>query len=197
MDDQKSTSRPYLSDEEIVELYWQREECAIAQTDQKYGAYLTSVAYRIVEDRLDCEECLNDTYMGAWNAIPPARPTALKAFLATIMRRIAVNRYHKNRRKKTVPSEMTVSLAELEELWGDGGSVERDYDTARLGEVISNFISSLSQRERFVFMSRYYMVTPIDEIANALSLSRSSVNKELASIRSKLRDTLEKEGYLQ
>ena len=164
MDDQKSTSRPYLSDEEIVELYWQREECAIAQTDQKYGAYLTSVAYRIVEDRLDCEECLNDTYMGAWNAIPPARPTALKAFLATIMRRIAVNRYHKNRRKKTVPSEMTVSLAELEELWGDGGSVERDYDTARLGEVISNFISSLSQRERFVFMSRYYMVTPIDEI---------------------------------
>jgi len=185
-----------IDDEEIVELYWMREERAIRETDIKYGSYLNTVAYHIVHDALDCEECLNDTYMGAWNAMPPSRPQALKAFLTTIMRRVAVNRYHKNTRKKTVPSEMTVSLSELEELWSDGESTDRELDAARLGEVISEFLHGLSERERFVFISRYYLAKPIDAIAAQLQLSRSSVNKLLSAIRAELKNALEKEGYL-
>ena len=184
-----------VQDEEIVELYWMREERAIRETDLKYGSYLNAVAFNIVHDTLDCEECLNDTYMGAWNAIPPSRPQALKAFLTAIMRRIAVNRYHKNTRKKNVPSEMTVSLSELEELWSDSTNVEKEFDAARLGEIISGFLRGLNERERFIFISRYYMAKPMDEICAFLNLSRSSVQKSLANIRTKLKNTLEKEGY--
>ena len=188
-------NRVPLDDEEIVELYWQREERAIRETDAKYGSYLNTVALHIVHDALDCEECLNDTYIGAWNAMPPSRPQALKAFLTTIMRRVAVNRYHKNALKKHVPSEMTVSLSELGELWSDSTDVERSLDAARLGEVLSGFLRGLSERERFIFISRYYLSKPIDEIATRLRLSRSSVNKSLAALRAELKNVLIKEGY--
>ncbi|MBQ5361746.1 MAG: RNA polymerase subunit sigma-70, partial [Clostridia bacterium] len=92
-----------LADDEIVELYWQRDETAIRATDAKYKKHLMAIAYNIVHDARDCEECLNDTYLGAWNAIPPARPTALRAFLTTLMRRIAINRYYSNQRGSQVP----------------------------------------------------------------------------------------------
>ncbi len=185
-----------LDDTKIIELYWSRDEAAITATDVKYRKHLFSVAYHILGDRLDCEECLNDTYLGAWNAIPPQRPTALKAFLTTVMRRIAINRYHANRKKRAVPSEMTVSLNELEEFISDDGDPSADFEAARLGHIISQFLRSLSDRRRFIFMSRYYMAEPIDQIAKELHLSRSMVNKELAAIRSALKKTLESEGYI-
>ena len=111
----KKTARAPIDDEKIVELYWARDEKAIDETDFKYRKYLFSIAYNVLHDKLDCEECLNDTYLGAWNAIPPTRPNVLKAFLTTIVRRIAIKRYHSALRKKAVPSEMTVSLSELED----------------------------------------------------------------------------------
>lgn len=193
--DLKNIEHIPVKDEEIVELYWMREERAIRETDFKYGSYLNAVAYNIVHNALDCEECLNDTYMGAWNAIPPSRPQALKAFLTAIMRRIAVNRYHRNARKKNIPSEMTVSLSELEVLWSDDTNVEKEFDAAQLGEIISRFLHGLNERERFIFISRYYLAKPMDEICTLLNLSRSSVQKSLANIRTKLKNTLEKEGY--
>ena len=184
-----------ISDETIIELYWKRDEQAIRETDLKYQKYLMTVAYNIVHDRMDCEECLNDTYIGAWNAIPPARPNALKAFLTTIMRRIAVNRYHSNTKKGRIPSEMTVSLSELEGIIHAGESPEEAFNAAHLGEVISRFVCSLSVRGRYVFMSRYYMADTVDTIARALGVSRSTVNKELATIRRDLKEILESEGY--
>ena len=187
--------REPMADEKIIALYWQRDEQAIAQTDFKYKAYLLSAAYRILHDSLDCEECLNDTYLGTWNAIPPARPNLFKAFLTTILRRIAVNRYHSNLRKKRIPSEMTVSLSELEEFLADDTDVERAFDAARLGNVISNYVRLLSERRRFIFMSRYYMAEPIDAIARTLNVSRSTIQKELAAIRTDLKETMEREGY--
>lgn len=185
-----------LDDDKIIELYWQRDEEAIEATDFKYRKYLYKIAYNIVRDNVDCEECLNDTYLGSWNAIPPSKPSVLKAFLTTIMRRISIKRYHNNLRKKVIPSEMTVSLSELEDYIVGDGDVSDDFDAVKLGEIISSFVRSLSKRRQFIFMSRYYVAEPIDVIARDLGLSRSTINKELAAIRSALKEKLESEGYL-
>lgn len=192
----KHTTRAQLSDEKIIELYWSRNEKAIEETDLKYKKYLFSIAYNIVHDQLDCEECLNDTYLGIWNAIPPQKPRVLKAFLTVIMRRIAINRYHSNLRKNVVPSELTVSLSEIEDFISGGDDVSAEFDAERLGRVISDFVRSLSERKQFIFMSRFYVADSIDTIASDLQLSRSMVNKELAAIKIALKEKLESEGYL-
>lgn len=182
------TAKQPLSDEKIIALYWARDEKAIAETDFKYKNYLFSVAYNIVQGNRDCEECLNDTYLAAWKAMPPTKPNVLKAFLTTITRRIAINRYHSNLRH----SEMTVALCELEGILSGN---KDELDAAQLGKVISDFVRSLVPRRRFIFMSRYYAAEPIDAIAKDLRVSRSTVNKELAAIRKCLREKLESEGY--
>ena len=186
-----------LEDEEIIALYWVRDERAIAETDRKYQRYLQTVLRNILHDCHACEECLNDTYLGAWNAIPPTRPKVLKAFLTAVARRLAIKRYHSNRRKKAIPSEMTVSLSELEAFLTDDESADSQLDAEQLGRVISDFVRTLDERRQFIFMSRYYAADPIDTIASDLCLSRSTVNKELAAIRAALRAVLEREGYLQ
>ena len=191
----KQTERAPMEDEKIVELYWKRDEKAIEETALKYNKYLFSIAYNIVYDKLDCEECLNDTYLGAWNAMPPSRPNVLKAFLTTITRRLALKRYHSKLRQKIIPSEMTVSLSELEDFVAGDGDVGEDFDAERLGHVINDFVCSLSERRQFIFMSRYYVADPIDTIASDIGLSRSMVNKELAAIRNALKEKLESEGY--
>lgn len=191
----KQTAKVPIGDDEIIALYWERSEKAIEETDFKYKKYLFFIAYNIVHDRLDCEECLNDTYLGAWNAMPPSRPNVLKAFLTIIARRMAIKRYHSNLRKNVIPSEMTVSLSELEDFIADDNDVDTDFDAERLGCVISDFVRSLSDRRQFIFMSRYYVADSIDTIASDLGLSRSMVNKELAAIRCALKEKLESEGY--
>ena len=191
----KQTVRIPMDDEKIVELYWERDEKAIEETDFKYKKYLFSIAFNVLHDRLDCEECLNDTYLGAWNAMPPSKPNVLKAFLTIIARRIAIKRYHSNLRSNLIPSEMTVSLSELEDFVAGDEDIGADFDAQRLGRVISDFVRSLPERRQFIFMSRYYLADPIDTIASDLSLSRSMINKELAAIRSALKEKLESEGY--
>ena len=186
--------RSLMDDGDIIELYFLRDERAISETDAKYGKYLLSVAYNIVHDRLDCEECLNDTYNDAWNAMPPERPASLKAFLAVIMRRRAIDRYKSERRMRRVPSELTVSLSELEFV-ADHEDLQDTLDADVLCRIISDFVRSLSERRAYIFMSRYYAARPIREIAKRLSVSESTVNKELASIRQDLRKLLESEGY--
>lgn len=180
-----------LSDEKIIALYWSRDEKAIEETDIKYRNYLYKVAYNIVHGEKDCEECLNDTYLATWNAIPPAKPNVLKAFLVTILRRVAVNRYQSNLRH----SEMTVSLSELEPFLSDSEDIAQQLDARALGKVVSDFLRTLPQRRRFIFLSRYYMAEPIDAIARQLYVSRSTVNKELAAARRSLQEKLESEGY--
>ena len=191
----KKPLRDPTDDGEIIDLFWQRDEKAIAETDKKYRSHLLAVAYNVLHDRLDSEECLNDTYAGAWDAIPPARPENLCAFLTTVMRRIAVNRYHSNRKKSNVPSEMTVALSELEGFLGEE-DLTQAVDSYRLGRIISDFVRGLSSRQRFIFISRYYMASTVDQIAKKLCVSRSTVNKELAVIRKNLKETLESEDYL-
>ena len=196
MELQKQTSpRTPLPDEAIVTLYWNRDETAIEETDFKYKNYLFSVLRNLLNDPMDCEECLNDTYLGTWNAIPPTKPAVLKAFLTAVARRAAIKRYHKARKKTAIPSELTVSLSELEDFLSDGGEAESDLDAAALGKVISEFLYSLDKRKRYIFMSRYYVAVSIEKIARELKVSRSTVNKELAAIRKSLKVKLESEGY--
>ena len=184
-----------MSDEQIVELYWKRDERASRETDRKYQHFLLTVAHNILRDGRDCEECLNDTYLGAWNAIPPARPKVLQAFLATIMRRTAIDRYKAGKRQKRIDSELTVALSEVEEFLADGSDPAAELDAHELGRVISEFIRALPQRRMYIFMSRYYTARPIGEIARLLGCSESTVNKEIAAIKRDLREKLEKEGY--
>lgn len=184
-----------LPDETIIRLYWDRDERAIEETDFKYKSYLFSIARNLLSDHLDCEECLSDTYLGAWNAMPPAKPNVLKAFLTTILRRAAIKRYHKNQKKSKVPSQLTVSLSELEEIVTEDGDVSAAFDAEYLGSVLSGFVRSLPARRQYIFMSRYYVSQPIDTIARELGVSRSTVNKELAAIRHALKEKLESEGY--
>ena len=184
-----------MSDEQIVELYWQRDERAIRETDRKYQHFLLTVAHNILRDAQDCEECLNDTYLEAWNAIPPTRPKVLQAFLATIMRRTAIDRYKAGKRQKRIDSELTVALSEVEEFLADGSDPAAELDAHELGRVISEFIRALPKRRMYIFMSRYYTARPIGEIARLLGCSESTVNKEIAAIKRGLKEALEKEGY--
>ena len=196
MELQKQTPpRTPLPDEAIVTLYWNRDETAIEETDFKYKNYLFSVIRNLLTDSMDCEECLNDTYLGTWNAIPPTKPAVLKAFLTTVARRAAIKRYHKGRKKTAVPCELTVSLSELEDFLSDDGEVDTAFDRETLGRVLSDFLRSLNTRKRYIFMSRYYIADSIEKIARELKVSRSTVNKELAAIRKSLKEKLESEGY--
>ena len=188
-------TKAVMSDEQIVELYWRRDERAIRETDRKYQHFLLTAAHNILRDAQDCEECLNDTYLGAWNAIPPARPKVLQAFLATIMRRTAIDCYKRKKRQKRIDSELTVALSEVEEFLADGSDPAAELDAHELGRVISEFIRALPQRRMYIFMSRYYTARPIGEIARLLGCSESTVNKEIAAIKRDLKEKLEKEGY--
>lgn len=184
-----------MSDEQIIALYWQRDEQAIKETDTKYRKFLLSVAYNIVRDMCDSEECLNDTYIDAWNSIPPARPALLQAFLATIMRRTAIDCYKTRKRQKRIASELTTSLSEVEDFIADNDDMDFETDTKALGRVIGDFVRSLSDRRMYIFISRYYFARPIREIAKLLGCSESTVNKEIAAIKCALKEKLKKEGY--
>lgn len=189
----QSRPRTIMSDEEIIALYWDRDERAISRTDEKYKKFLLSVAFNIVYDTQDCEECLNDTYIDAWNSMPPSKPALLQAFLATIMRRTAIDRYKERKRQKRIASELTVSLSELEEIIADES--DNSAQTDELARLLSDFVRSLPDRRMYIFMSRYYFARPIGEIASLLCCSESTVNKEIATIKRELKEKLMKEGY--
>lgn len=182
-------------DEDIVDLYWQRDETAIRETDRKYGRYLFTISYNVLHDRMDCEECVNDTYLGAWNSIPPTRPQFLQVFLSKIIRNISVNRYKKNTAGKRIPSELTVSLDELHEGINYDGFSDDEFATHELGRILNQYIVTLTDRQEFIFVCRYYYSDRIADIATMLQVSENTVNRELASIRQGLRERLEKEGY--
>ena len=193
-EDQSTQARAHLSDEEIIELYWNRNEKAITATDDKYRQFLFTIAYNIVHDDLDCEECLNDTYLGTWNRIPPTRPNVFQAFLARIMRNIAVNRFKHNTAAKRVPSELTVSLEELEGYMRSDLTVEDEIAIGQLSDALNAYLRNLPERERLVFMCRYYYADKVIEIADMMGISRNTITKYLTDIREGLKDHLIKEG---
>ena len=190
----KTDNTNSLPDEEIINMYWNREERAIAATDEKYGKYLYKIAYNIVHDRLDCEECLNDTYLGAWNKIPPHKPNVFQVFLARITRNVAVDKYRRNTAARKIPSEMISSLEELEDCLPCDGDDENAMLIAEISKVLNSFLRKLSERDEFIFVCRYYYSDKIMDIAKMLQVSEKTVQRALASIRERLKECLEKEG---
>ncbi|MBE6676168.1 MAG: RNA polymerase sigma factor [Ruminococcaceae bacterium] len=187
---------PYmLSDSAIVELYWARDEAAIKHTDLKYRNYLLHVAYNILIDAQDSEECLNDTYLSAWDSMPPHRPNVLQAFLSTITRHLAIDRYRRKHTKKSIPPAFVSPLSDLEGFALGDDSFYSEREASALAEVISAWLRTLDERKRYVFMSRYYDARPIEEIAQTLGCARSTVNADIAFIKTSLKQALAKEGY--
>ncbi len=182
------------TDEEIVAMYWQRNEDAIPATDHKYGALLYRLAYNILHDREDCQECQNDTYLGAWNAIPPTRPHVLPAFLTQIMRRLAISRYREKTAGKRVPEQMTVAIDDLYDSLCAETTVPQEYEAARLGQLINEYLATLDRRRRYIFIGRYYMGDTLSTIAGELHVNTSTVHREIEAIKRDLRAHLERNG---
>lgn len=183
-----------LTDEQIIDLYFAREERAIAETDKKYCQYLHSIAYNILANYQDAEECLQDTYLRVWNAVPPERPRVFHAFLAKITRNLSLSRLKAARRDKRYLGEVSLSLDELSECVSDGGVFAQQIESDAIAHVINRYLGSVSDRRVYVFVSRYFYMLTVPQIAKRLSCSTSLVKKELAIIRSELRQKLEKEG---
>ena len=183
-----------MSDERILDLFWGRDETAIRETDRKYGSELHGIAYRVLGNNEDSEECKNDTYLALWNQIPPARPASLRAYVVTILRRIAVNRYYQGKRKREVPSELRVSMEECEGFLSSSETPEDAAVARELGTYINEFLAKLPERSRFVFLGRFWFVQPVKMISEELGVSESAVYKELTSLKKGLKAFLESKG---
>lgn len=194
MSQKASVEEKVISDEAIVELYWNRNEKAIKETDKKYGGYLLTIAYNIVRNKQDSEECLNDTYLGTWNQIPPTRPQIFRVFLSKIMRNIAVDRFRKTNAAKRVPTELCVSLEELNDSLPASLTLEEELEIKETAKKLSTFIRTLEEREEFAFVCRYYYADRISDIAKMLQVSTATVFRILSEVRTRLKEYLEKEG---
>lgn len=188
-------NRELMEDTAIIDLYWERNERAITETDKKYGKYLYTIAYNIVHDTSDSEECVNDTYLGTWERIPPARPNVFQVFLSKITRNIAISKYRKASAAKRIPSELTLSLDELEPYVVYSPSVEEEFAAGELGRLINIYLRSLSKRREFIFICRYYYSDSVAQIAAMLEVSPRTIYRELNELRDGLRALLDKEGF--
>ena len=185
-----------MDDRQIIALYNERSEAALSETENKYGRYCRTIAYNILNNEEDSEECVNDTWLKAWEAIPPRCPDSLAAFLGKITRNLALNLYkHKNREKRGGGQTMLV-LEELVECVPGTDSTEDAVDEALLAEVLNGFLAELPTEKRKIFMRRYWYLSSVREIAEEYGLSESKVKMTLLRLRSKLKTVLEKEGIL-
>ena len=191
---EQSTQQVSTSDEKIIDMYWERNPNAIQETDEKYGALLRNVAYNILSDSLDCEECQNDTYFDVWNAIPSARPTAFSAFIVQIMRRTAIDRYRKKSSKRRVPSQLTLSIEDLENSICNSLSIEEAYEAKEIGKMVNDYVASLNDRQRYIFIDRYYMAESVEKIASDLAIPVKTAYLEISKIKKGLRKYLERNG---
>lgn len=180
-----------MEDSRIVDLYWQRSEDAISETRSKYGKYCRYIAKRILENEQDAEECENDAYMKAWNAIPPHRPESLKAFLGKLVRRLALDRYSYNTAQKR-DSRMAVCLEELQECIPSSSSDVAEEEELRT--AINGFLESLSENTRILFLRRYWYMCSVKEIAKSMDMSESNVKVTLMRTRNRFKEYLESEG---
>ena len=184
-------NREFLSDKNIIELYFARDERAINETDKKYGKQLLLYAYRFIHDIYASDECKSDTYLRVWQAVPPARPKNFKSFIFSIMRHIAINRFRESNRQKRIFSEMTKSIDELYGVLVSSSSPEKECETLELAECLNSFLEKLSKKHRYMFIGRFYMHKSVEEIASELAMSDSGVRKALKKMANNLKKHLE------
>ena len=184
-----------MEDEKIVELYFERNEQAILETANKYGNYCMSIAKNILGNKEDSEECVNDTYLNTWNSIPPHRPKMLSTFVGKIVRNLAFNRYKYNRAEKRGGGELPLVLDELAECVSGDDNVFDTYIMNKLTNSINDFLASLSEDKRNIFIRRYWYTESINEIAKSYGKETQTITMMLKRIRTKLHNYLIERGY--
>ncbi len=183
-----------MEDSEIVRLYWERSEQAVPETAAKYGGYCSAIARNILDSPEDAEECVNDTWLGAWNAIPPHRPEALSTFLGKITRNLSINRWKRSRADKRGGGIAAV-LDELGQCVSGADDVERALDQKELIEAINAFLAALSPEKRGIFLCRYWYSDSISEIAARYGMREGTVSMALNRLRARLRRYLLERGF--
>lgn len=183
-----------MEDEKIVELYWERNPVAITATGEKYQNYCFKIAYNVLHNQQDSEECVNDTWLRAWNSMPEERPRLLGAFLGAITRNLSLDRYRKKHAKKRGEGEITYIFEEMQDsLCAEGP--EQKMEERALVEALNRFLGKMGRENRLIFMRRYWYLDSIAEIAEHFSMSESRVKSSLFRSRKKLRAFLEQEGF--
>lgn len=185
-----------MKDGEIIGLYWERSENAIAETGKKYGRYCHTIAYNILHNDEDAEECVNDTYWRAWQAIPPQTPNCLSAFLGKITRNLSLNRYKRSVTQKRGIGQTALVLSELEDCIPAENNVEQASDEKCLVESIEKFLYAQPKYKRSIFIRRYWYVSAIKELADEYGMSESKIASMLLRMRNQLKRYLEREGII-
>jgi len=183
-----------MTDFEIIDMYWNRNEDAIKETSSKYGAYCNKIAYNILSDNGASEECVNDTYLRIWNDIPPTIPKIFSAYIGKITRNIAINIYYLKKAKKRGEGNAEVVIHELEECISTNVSVEDELQEKQFMEKIDTFLGDLEKSKRVIFVRRYWYADSIEQISDRFGIGESKVKSILFRGRKKLRTFLEEEG---
>ena len=178
-----------MTDEEIIDLFFAREEQAISELNRKYGKVFHKTSYNILKNDLDVAECINDAYLGAWNTIPPTRPNSLPAFVCQIVRNISMKYYY---RKKAMKRNSTydVTMEEIDACLSSVNTVEDEAETKELVRIIEEFLDTLTSENRVIFLQRYWFSDTYSDIAKKVGISEKSVSVRLARIRKKLKEYL-------
>ncbi len=184
-----------MEDSRILDLYFARDEQAVAETDKKYGRYCFTLANSILNDTQDAEEAVNDTYFNAWNAIPPHRPTVFRLYLAKITRNLAFTRWRSRSAEKRGGGEMELVMEELENCLAAPGRVEDALEGKELANAIRSFLDTLPAREQDIFLRRYFFVEESEVIARRYGMKQATVLRTLSRTRRKLKTYLSQEGY--
>lgn len=185
-----------MEDSKILELYFARDEQAITATADKYGGYCASVAGNILDAPEDIEEVLSDTWLKAWNSIPPQRPTSFKLYLARIARNLAFDRFRSQSREKRGGSQIILALEELSHCVPSSSQPGGELEAKELSVAINAFLATLPSRDRVIFLRRYFYTQSFEEIAAAVGTSQGAVRTSLSRTRKKLKHYLIKEGFL-
>lgn len=178
-----------MEDSEILDLYWRRDESAVAETDLKYGGFCRKIAFNILSDEEDTQECVNDTYLNAWNAIPPQRPERFRSWLGRIIRNISLNQWNKRHAAKRGGAHPII--LELEDCIPSGETVEFRLEEKMLGAVISTWLRALKQEDRVLFLRRYWNGTPLAELAKELGIPANRLSQKMYGLRKDLKRALE------
>ncbi len=184
-----------MHDEQIIALYWNRDERAISATDETYGGYCRTIAKNILGSAEDAEECVNDTYHHTWNAIPPHKPKLLSAFLGKITRNLSLNQYKKRMADKRGGGELPLVLEELSDCIAHSESVESTVEKTELARAIDDFLEKQPREKRHMFVCRYFYTDSISSIAKRFSKKESAVAMTLARMRETLSEHLRERGY--
>ena len=182
-----------MQDSQIIALFEARDERAIAETADKYGGFCKRIALNILQNLQDAEDCVNDTWLRTWESIPPARPSVLKTYVGKITRNLAIDKYRNEHRQKRGYGEVTLALDEISELTDAGYEVENMYREYEFVQHLNTFLLSLPDRDRNIFVRRYFFTDSVPEIAKRFGTSKNNVLKILSRTRQKLKEYLEEE----